>query len=190
MDSDGAISLRQAIASSSSISFANNGAPCDKLVAASHIDIAGELFPKSTPTRFRKLDVKSPSVPNDFYTLEVLYLVWRLKEASAAEYSKQARENGVLITSAVGVTARRAVLEWLEGKVGDGDYIRSATGALYVDAHEANANKVQALRAAHHLARRSSQASSLRPPLGSMRRIHLRVPRSEDTYRTRTTLRR
>lgn len=122
--------LRRAIAEKQPIAFSADGSPCPTLAAATHIDISPHSFLKSTPTRFRKLDVPIPSGPNDYYSLEALYLAWHLRDASAAEYTKQARENGLAFGSLVGVTARKTVLEWLEGKVGDGDLVSSVKGVF------------------------------------------------------------
>ncbi len=126
---DPALTLRQAIKAKQIITYAINDQPCSSLSTATHLVIPPHSFPKSTATRFRKLDVTTPTGPNDFYSLEALYLAWHLKDASAAEYTRQARENGVGVGLLVSVTARKRVLEWLQGDIEDGDLIVSLPGA-------------------------------------------------------------
>jgi parafibromin len=46
-----------------------------------------------------------------------LYLAWVLKDAAVAEYMKQARENA-LAHGFVGITERKKVVDWLEGRGG------------------------------------------------------------------------
>ncbi|KAF9018742.1 RNA polymerase II-associated protein [Hymenopellis radicata] len=130
---DAALTLRQAIKGKQIITYAINDQPCSSLSTATHVVIPPHSFPKSTATRFRKLDVTTPTGPNDFYSLEALYLAWHLKDASAAEYTRQARENGVGVGLLVSVTARKRVLEWLEGDIDDGDLIVSLPGERILD---------------------------------------------------------
>ncbi len=65
--------------------------------------------------------------PQDFYTLDALYLAWSLQHASAADYTRQARENGLNI-GFVSVAARKKVVDWLEGKGSESDMIVPAAG--------------------------------------------------------------
>ncbi|KAF8893270.1 RNA polymerase II-associated protein [Mucidula mucida] len=102
---DPALTLRQAIKAKQIITYAINDQPCSSLSTATHLVIPPHSFPKSTATRFRKLD-----------------------DASAAEYTRQARENGVGVGLLVSVTARKCVLEWLQGDIEDGDLIVSLPG--------------------------------------------------------------
>jgi parafibromin len=111
--SDALLSLRSAIQSKTSISFANpDGSPAHNLVSSTNILLPpSSPFPKTTPTRLRK-------GTNEFYTLEAVYLAWLLRNASSAEYVKQVRDNGVP-TGFVSVTERKGVVDWLEGNVDD-----------------------------------------------------------------------
>jgi hypothetical protein len=47
-----------------------------------------------------------------------VYLAWLLRDASGAEYMKQARENGLAV-GFVSITERKSVVDWLEGRVND-----------------------------------------------------------------------
>jgi len=111
--SDALSSLRSAIQSKASISFAAaDGSPAQNLASATHIVLpSSQSFPKSTPTRLRKGS-------NEFYALEAVYLAWLLRNATSAEYMKQVRDNGVP-TGFVSVTERKGVVDWLEGNVDD-----------------------------------------------------------------------
>ncbi|KAF5367386.1 hypothetical protein D9758_003753 [Tetrapyrgos nigripes] len=111
--SDALLSLRSAIQSKASVSFANgDGSPVQDLASATNIVLPpSNSFPKSTPTRLRE-------GTNEFYTLEAVYLAWLLRNASSAEYVKQVRDNGVP-TGFVSVTERKGVVDWLEGNVVD-----------------------------------------------------------------------
>ncbi|THH08708.1 hypothetical protein EW145_g2536 [Phellinidium pouzarii] len=50
-----------------------------------------------------------------FFRLDAVLLAWLLRDASAAEYMKEARENG-LLGAFVSNTERKGVAEWLDGK--------------------------------------------------------------------------
>lgn len=113
--------LRQAIKSKSNISYSNAQGLCTSLAAATHIVLPSGSIPKSTPTRYRRAGT-SGSSPQDFYTVEALYLAWLLRDAAGAEYMKQTRENG-LTMGFVSLTERKTVVDWLEGRISDHDQI-------------------------------------------------------------------
>ncbi|THV07383.1 CDC73-domain-containing protein [Dendrothele bispora CBS 962.96] len=110
---DALLSLRSAIQSKASISFAAaDGSPTQNLSSAILIVLpSSQSFPKTTPTRLRKGS-------NEYYALEAVYLAWLLRNATSAEYMKQVRDNGVS-TGFVSVTERKGVVDWLEGNVDD-----------------------------------------------------------------------
>ncbi|KAL1719095.1 RNA polymerase II-associated protein [Schizophyllum commune] len=110
--SDPLLSLREAIKSKSPITFSKDGAPVPSLASATHIHLSPSLtLPRSTPTRWKKTG-------NETYTLDALYLVYQLQGASGGEYMKQARENGMTV-GMVSITERKAVLDYLEGRIDD-----------------------------------------------------------------------
>ena len=111
------LALRNAIKSQSTISYAANGEPTSSLAAATHLVLPSNTPLKSTPTRFRKPGVSGSdpaTSPEDFFTLDAIYVTWLLKDASVTEYMKQARDNG-LTGGLVSVTERKSVVDWLEG---------------------------------------------------------------------------
>ena len=114
--------LRQAIKAKKLTKLSNASGPADSLQSATHLILSSSAtLPKSTPTRLRKLGATStdPSLnPKDFFTLDAVYLAWQLKDASGAEYMKQARENG-LAAGFVSITERKSVVDWLEGRTND-----------------------------------------------------------------------
>jgi parafibromin len=116
---DPLIILRQAIKSKSPISYANGDEPSPSLASATNIVFSPtSTLPKSTPTRYRKPDVSTStepaSNPQDFFSIEAIYLAWVLRDAPGAEYMRQARENGLAV-GFVSVTERKSVVDWLEG---------------------------------------------------------------------------
>jgi parafibromin len=126
------LALKNAIQSKSPITYKNNGGPASNLSSASHIVLSSALsFPKNTPTRLRNSGrTGAPSStshdpqanPSDFFTLEAVYLVWLLRDASAADYVRQAREHG-LVTGFVSITERKSLVDWLEGRTSTHDKI-------------------------------------------------------------------
>ncbi|EMD34280.1 hypothetical protein CERSUDRAFT_117161 [Gelatoporia subvermispora B] len=116
---DALLALRQAIKSRTNITYANGSAPAPNLASATHLVLSpATSLLKSTPTRLRKPGASSadPSAsPLDFFSLEAVYLAWLLRDASGAEYMKQARENGLAV-GFVSVTERKSVVDWLEGR--------------------------------------------------------------------------
>jgi hypothetical protein len=96
------------------------GALAPSLRLATHLQLAdGLALPKTTPTRLRKANASSrdPAAhPGDFFTLEAVYVAWSLRDASGADYMRQAREGGLTV-GFVGVTERKGVVEWIEEKV-------------------------------------------------------------------------
>ncbi|EJD06202.1 RNA polymerase II-associated protein [Fomitiporia mediterranea MF3/22] len=111
--------LRDAIRSKASIIYANDAGPVSSLSAATKLVLSPSLsFPKDTPTRLRKPDATATnpqSDPNAFFRLDAVYLTWLLRDASVAEYMQQARECK-LLGAFVGITDRKGVAEWLDGK--------------------------------------------------------------------------
>lgn len=128
---DALLALRQAIKSRAEISYAKGSEPASSLASATHIVLSPTIsLPKSTPTRLRKPGATStdPSAnPQDFFALEAVYLAWLLRDASGAEYMKQARENGLTV-GFVSVTERKSVVDWLEGRRDDLDNIVALIG--------------------------------------------------------------
>ncbi|KAF9443369.1 CDC73-domain-containing protein [Macrolepiota fuliginosa MF-IS2] len=116
--------LRQAVKSKDTISYSSAQGPCTSLVAATHIVFPSGSVLKSTPTRYRRAGAAGSS-PQDFYTVEALYLAWLLRDAAGAEYMKQTRENGLSV-GFVSVTERKTVVDWLEGRISDHDRIGPA----------------------------------------------------------------
>lgn len=119
---DALLALRQAIKSKTSIKYSNASGPTDSLSAATHLVLSPSVsLPRSTPTRMRKPNATSTdptSSPQDFFTLDAVYLAWLLKDAPVAEYMKQARENGLAV-GFVSITERKTVVDWLEGRTND-----------------------------------------------------------------------
>ena len=124
--SDPLLALRQAIKDKTQIILKNAGGPCHNLAEATEIQLSDTLtFPKSTPTRLQKPAASSrdPTTnPNDFVTLDTIYLAWIHREASGADYMRQARENG-LLGRFVSVTERKGLIDWLEGRSSHHDRI-------------------------------------------------------------------
>ncbi|OBZ75960.1 Cell division control protein 73 [Grifola frondosa] len=116
---DALLACRQAIKSKIPITYAKDSEPSSTLAAATHLVISPTLsLPKSTPTRLRRpgeTSIDPSSNPQDFFPVEAVYLAWLLRDASGAEYMKQARENGLAV-GFVSVTERKGVVDWLEGR--------------------------------------------------------------------------
>jgi parafibromin len=130
---DSLLALRQAIKSKSQVTYiSSSGETVTTLQEAIDICLSPTLsLPKSTPSRFRKpaATASDPSTaPNDFVTLEALYVAWLARDASVAEYMKQVREAG--IGAFVSITERKGVVEWLEGKTTDHERIAPLAGKL------------------------------------------------------------
>lgn len=122
MSADPLLSLRQAIKSRSTITYRNGPEPTGLLASATHIVLSSSVsLPKSAPTRLRKPGTTSsdPSTsPQDFFSVAAVYLAWLLRDASGADYMKQARENGLAV-GFVSVTERKNVVDWLEERRSD-----------------------------------------------------------------------
>ncbi|KII89442.1 hypothetical protein PLICRDRAFT_109795 [Plicaturopsis crispa FD-325 SS-3] len=116
---DSLLALRNAIKSSSPITYASSDAsPTASLASATHLVLSPTVsFPKSSPTRYLK-----PGSTTEFFTLDAIYLAWLLRDAPGAEYMKQARENGLAL-GFVSVTERKSVVEWLEGRATENERI-------------------------------------------------------------------
>jgi parafibromin len=126
MSTDALQALRTAITSGYEIiPLDASGAPAPSLPAATHLRLSDSLsFPKSAPTRLRKPGGNLAS----FFRLEAVYLAWLLRDASGAEYMKQARERGLAV-GFVSVTERKAVVDWLEGRRAALDSVAPPAGA-------------------------------------------------------------
>ncbi|KAF7314495.1 CDC73-C domain-containing protein [Mycena kentingensis (nom. inval.)] len=119
---DALITLRQAIKAKETITFAKEGQPSETLLDATHIVLSSTCtLPKSTPTRYRR------PASEEFFTLDALYLAWQLQNASGADYMKQARESGLAV-GFVGVTERKNVVDWLEGRTTENERIVPLAG--------------------------------------------------------------
>ncbi|KAI0792621.1 RNA polymerase II accessory factor, partial [Abortiporus biennis] len=120
--SDSLLALQAAIKSKQDIKYTDaSRKSVSTPSSATHLQIAGALFLKTSPTRLRKPGVSSTdptSNPQDFFSLEAVYLAWLLRDASGAEYMKQARDRGLSV-GFVSVTERKSVVDWLEGRVAD-----------------------------------------------------------------------
>jgi parafibromin len=122
MSEDALTALRNAIKSKTTIKLLKDGQEEPNFLAATDIRLSQSVtLAKSTPSRLRKpgTDSDDPQAkPDDFIALGAVYLAWVLKSATAADYMKQLRENGVSLAF-VPITDRKAVVEWLEGKRGE-----------------------------------------------------------------------
>jgi parafibromin len=134
--SDPLLALKQAIDTKAPVSYISNGESVPTLSAATHLAISSPdtIFIKSTPTRLRKPGASSTSSPSnptthpgDFYSLEAVYLAWLTKDASGADYMKQARESGLAV-GFVSVTERKRLVEWLEGSTTVHDGVAPLSG--------------------------------------------------------------
>lgn len=111
-------SLRDSVKAKYPISFRNQTGTVDTLSKATHIVLSSQQYAKGIPTTFRKPGATATdpqSDPASFYPLEALYLAWKFKDVTGAEYMKQAREHG-LLGSFVSVTERKGLVDWLEGR--------------------------------------------------------------------------
>ena len=117
---DPLLTLQQAIKTKSPITYANGSEPSSSLLSATHLVFSPTCsILKSSPTRYRKPGLSAStepvSSPQDFFSIEAIYLAWAFRDASGAEYIKQARENGLV--GFVSVTERKSVVDWLVGNV-------------------------------------------------------------------------
>ncbi|KAF8650038.1 hypothetical protein AX16_005455, partial [Volvariella volvacea WC 439] len=114
---DALLALRQAIKTKVHISYENADGPCADIAPATHLLIPPSTrIAKSEPTRLRKPGVSTPSGPQDFFSVEAVFLAWLHRDAPGAEYVKHARESGLSV-GFVSVTERKGVVDWLEGRV-------------------------------------------------------------------------
>jgi parafibromin len=119
---DPLVALRTTLKSQTPISFTKDGEPTPSLNGATHIVLGSQSFPRNAPTRLRKPDAAAASSaldpaaePGAFFGLDAVYLAWLGREASGAEYVKEARDNGLSV-GFVSVTERKTVADWLEGR--------------------------------------------------------------------------
>ncbi|PSR70884.1 hypothetical protein PHLCEN_2v13246 [Hermanssonia centrifuga] len=136
---DSLLALRHTIKSNARISYTKDEKETQSLAEATHLVLSSSTsLPKSSPTRLRKPNVTftdPSSNPQDFFTLDAVYLAWLLRDAPGAEYMKQARENGLAV-GFVSVTERKSVVDWLEGKVSDLERIAPLNGMSPLDLME------------------------------------------------------
>lgn len=136
MSADPLLSLRQAIKLRSTITYRNGPESTGLLASATHIVLSSSVsLPKSAPTRLRKPGTTSsdPSTsPQDFFSVAAVYLAWLLRDASGADYMKQARENGLAV-GFVSVTERKNVVDWLEERRSDLENIAPLAGASFLE---------------------------------------------------------
>lgn len=127
-DADPLLALRQAIKAKTTITYTQNGEPCQNLLDATHLVVSPTCsLEKSAPTRYRKPGVAAAAGSDDFFSVEAIYLAWLLQSAPGADYMKQARENGLAV-GFVSVTERKNVVGWLEGKISENDRIVPLVG--------------------------------------------------------------
>ncbi|KAH9930856.1 CDC73-domain-containing protein [Fomitopsis serialis] len=116
---DPLLALRDAIRAGTDITYSGSSNPTSSPTSATHIVLSPSTsLPKSTLTRLRKPTAPSsnpPASPQNFYTLEAVYLAWLFRQSSVPEYLKQVREHGAKV-GFVSVTERKVVVDWLEGK--------------------------------------------------------------------------
>ena len=125
---DALLALRNAIKHNESIGYAANGTPTTSLAAATHVLLGSSVaVPKSTPTRWRRPNAKDTSAtdpsasPEDFHAIEALTLCWLTRTENAAMYMRQATTEKV--AGYVLLTERKAVNDWLDGKLADHERI-------------------------------------------------------------------
>ncbi|EGN96347.1 hypothetical protein SERLA73DRAFT_59315 [Serpula lacrymans var. lacrymans S7.3] len=122
------VSLSQTIKAKLPVAYAKGTDPVSSIVSATHLILPPDLsVPKSSPTRYRKPGTSStdPSIsPQDFFSLEAIYLAWLLRDAPGAEYNRQSREHGLAL-GFVSITERKNVVDWLEGRTSENERIVS-----------------------------------------------------------------
>jgi parafibromin len=131
---DALSALRDAIQARSSISYvtASNGPTTTLSNASSLVLVPGLTLPKSSPTRLRKPGHTGTDwnmAPQEFYTLEAVFLAWHLRDAATGEYMRAVKEAGVPLASMVAITEKSGVVEWLEGRLLDHPNILPSQGA-------------------------------------------------------------
>lgn len=133
---DPLLALQQTIKSQIPITYSKDSEPSTSLLSATHLVLSPSLsILKSTPTRYRKPNTSSndpASAPQDFASIEAVYLAWNLRDAPGAEYMKLARESGLAV-GFVSVTERKSLVEWLEGKLATHERIAPLVGECPVD---------------------------------------------------------
>ncbi|KAJ3998499.1 RNA polymerase II accessory factor cdc73 family protein [Lentinula boryana] len=158
--------------------------PVESLSQATHIHIPpSDVFPKSTPTRWRK-GFSSTSTSNitlnDLYTLEAIYFAYQWKSLPAQNYTKQAREDGLGI-GMVSVTERKMVVDWLEGVSESTEGLidlEKLNGTLKVAESSALGSTTPPSTPPPHLKQLYSDSSSFKAPPASV------VPKSSGTAGT------
>jgi parafibromin len=130
---DALSALRDAIQTRFSISYVTaSNKPTTTLSNASSLVLASGLtLPKSSPTRLRKPGQSATDwniSPQEFYTLEAVFLAWHLRDAATGEYMRAVKEAGVPLASMVAITEKSGVVEWLEGRLLDHPNILALQG--------------------------------------------------------------
>ena len=121
---DALSALRDAIQTRFSISYVTaSNEPTTTLSNASSLVLGPSVtLPKSGPTRLRKPGQTGTDwniSPQEFYTLEAVFLAWHLRDAATGEYMRAVKEAGVPLASMVAITEKSGVVEWLEGRMLD-----------------------------------------------------------------------
>ncbi|KLO15250.1 RNA polymerase II-associated protein [Schizopora paradoxa] len=124
---DPLLALQDAIRNNTTITYSNAAGPCASLAQATHLVLSPTTtLPKATPTRLRKpggsTSTDPQANPSDFFGLDAVYLAWSLRDKSVGDYLPLVRENG-LVVGFVSVTERKALVDWLEGKLSQHDRI-------------------------------------------------------------------
>jgi len=130
---DALSALRDAIQTRISISYLTaSNEPTTTLSNASSLVLGpGSTLPKSSPTRLRKPGQTGTDwnvSPQEFYTLEAVFLAWHLRDAATGEYMRAVKEAGVPLASMVAITEKSGVVEWLEGRLLDHPNILALQG--------------------------------------------------------------
>lgn len=131
---DPLLALRQAIASETSITYADAASqPCLSLGEAAIIVLGPSLtIQKSAPTRFRKPSSTSTdwvTHPEDFVSFEVILQVWLTRALPVSDYLKQMRGAGLV--GLVSVPDRATLIEWLESKTESHDRLVPLAGCIF-----------------------------------------------------------
>ncbi|GAA5883032.1 hypothetical protein JCM16303_006800 [Sporobolomyces ruberrimus] len=118
---DPLLTLRSTLTSSRSITLLSLPASTEvySLSTSTHIQFphlsSSPSFPKDTPTRFYQRPTTNPESDTEtpVYDLQTLLFGWQHRDASTAEYLREARNEKVGFVS---VTDRKVLMEWLSGK--------------------------------------------------------------------------
>jgi len=125
---DTLFTLRDALKSKAAVQLlAADGSPTTTYSQFAQISIPvadGDalVVSKSEPSRFRKAADQGP------YQIGAVFAAWLLRDSGAAEYLRSNRELGYPANLAVSVGDRKALVDWLEGRIAHHDRIEGAAG--------------------------------------------------------------